>query len=76
MGIKINRKELTKTFMMTSNCKKSLVSMAYTKIIQRCEGYDLLGYVGLCLTIISTRLRWLIYSGIWHFICIPSAAIS
>ena len=38
IGIQMRRKELTKTFMMIPNWKKSLVSMVYTKIYQRCQG--------------------------------------
>ena len=33
----MNQKELTKTFMMVSNCKKLLFSMIYTKVFQRCK---------------------------------------
>ena len=38
IGIQMNRKEITKTFMMISNWKKHLVFMVYTKIYQRCKG--------------------------------------
>ena len=34
----MNRKELTKSFMMISNLKKSLFSMVYSKICKRCYG--------------------------------------
>ena len=37
-AIQMNRKEVTKTFMMILNRKNPLVSMVYTYIIQRCEG--------------------------------------
>ena len=37
-GIQIKQKELTKTVMMISSLNKPIVSMIYTKLIQRCEG--------------------------------------
>ena len=46
----MNRKELAKTFMMISNLKKTLLSMVYTEIIQRCKGY----YVSHSLSINHT----------------------
>ena len=36
--IQMNRKELTKTFMMISNWKITLVAMAYAMIFQRFKG--------------------------------------
>ena len=38
IGIQMNQKEPTKTFMMISKLKNPLVSMAYTNVFQRFKG--------------------------------------
>ena len=64
----MKRKEITKTFMMTSNGKKTLVSMAvYTKIFPRCEVKPLLRgpqcfFVGPRR---SGKLIWAVCAGGW-----------
>ena len=37
----MKQKELTKTFMMISNKKNTVVSVVYTQILHRCEGWAL-----------------------------------
>ena len=41
----MKRKELTKTCMMNSNRKNPLDSIAYTKILQRCEGNTIISFI-------------------------------
>ena len=39
-GIQMKQKELTKIFIIISNLKKTLVSMVYPKLYQRCKGLN------------------------------------
>ena len=55
----MNRKELTKTFIMISKWKNPLVAIVQTKIIQRCKGWDVFLAPQRCREITKSRQLYL-----------------
>ena len=52
----MTRNELTKIFTMISNVKKTLASIVYIKIYQRCKG--LMGVQHRGVSLVSSRFTW------------------